>query len=194
VPRPMTFWGNSGPEMHIKFMCVQRVNSQIGRAKGEFTKSQLTDRRPKGTSHRSVDQRGKSQIGRPNKQVTDRWIKEASHISIAKRQVTDRRPEASIHRSITKRQVTDRPQRGKLQIGHKEASHRSATKRQVTDRPPEESIHRSAAQSGKSQIVQGKQQVCPSVRERQRLPLFNSLIVTFTAGSPLPAGWIRSDA
>jgi hypothetical protein len=33
APSPMNFWGNFGSEMHIKFMCVQKVNSQMRRAK-----------------------------------------------------------------------------------------------------------------------------------------------------------------
>jgi hypothetical protein len=58
APLPMSFWENSGPELRIEFMCVQRFKSQIGGAKEQFT-----DRRFKEAIHRSAAQKSNSQIG-----------------------------------------------------------------------------------------------------------------------------------
>jgi hypothetical protein len=56
----MNFWGNSGREMGIKFICVQRVKSEIGGPKEQFI-----DRPRKNLTHKNAGADTQEQWRRP---------------------------------------------------------------------------------------------------------------------------------
>jgi hypothetical protein len=127
---------------------AQRDTGHINRAE-----SQLRDRRPKGAihrSHRSGAQRMKSEIGRPKRHVTYQPRRESMHLAAQKYAVNRcgaQRGTSHINRAESP--FRDRPLKatGHILIG----------KREVRYWPHKASIQRSAAQSDKSQIVQGNQ-------------------------------------